>query len=109
MFYIILISFFCMISAILASSSTSISGFKLNNKHTKIILDILVCYLVGFIFVILEYLFMSGSPDMGNFSFDMDFFDASDWRWGRNNSANFFFAGLITYFIIWIKRKYKGL
>ena len=98
-----------MISALIASSSSSVPSFKLNNKQTKLILDILVCFLVGFIFVILEYLFMSGSYELGTFSFDMDFFNARDWRWGRNNFANFFFAGLVTYLIIWIKRKYRSL
>ena len=109
MYYIILFSFLGMIGAVLASTSSHVPGVRLNKKQINIILDILVCYIAGFIFVILEHLFLSGSSGRSSLMFDIDIFRARYWRIGSSNFENFIFASIITYLIIWMKKKYRDL
>ena len=108
MIVLILGSFFCLLIFMMLASNP---GNKLiQNKNTKRhLLDLLTAYVGGFLFVVLVALFESPGPDGSSFRLFSDVLYARDWRIGRDNFEDFFFAFIITYIIIFIRNQYKKI
>ena len=107
MFWIILGSFVCLLLFVLIASNPENNLIK-NKKTKEHLLDILTSFMGGFLFVIAMYLFESSHPERF-FRLDLQFFDARDWRFGKNNLGPFIFGFIFTYIIIFIRSQYKKL
>ena len=88
----------------------------IKDKNTKEhILDILTAYIGGFLFVIIVYLFVSGTNDKGMFDIGIDFLNSNRWKFAsgmgnvRSILDEFAFGFVFTYMIIFIRRQYKKL
>ena len=88
----------------------------IKNKNTKeYLLDILTAYIGGFLFVIIVYLFVSGTNDKGMFDIGIDFLNSNRWKFAsgmgnvRSILDEFVFGFVSTYMIIFIRRQYKRL
>jgi NADH:ubiquinone oxidoreductase subunit 6 (subunit J) len=107
MIVLILGSFFCLLIFMMMAANP---GNKLiQNKNTKShLLDLLIAYVGGFLFVVTVRLFESGAPER---SFDLfyDVLDGRSWRIGRDNFEDFFFAFIITYIIVFIRSQCKKI
>ncbi len=98
---------------------TMVSNSKnkiIKNKKTKEhILDILTAYLGGSLFVIIVYLFVSGTNDKGMFDIGIDFLNSNRWKFAsgmgnvRSILDEFAFGFIFTYIIIFIRKQYKKL
>jgi glycerol uptake facilitator-like aquaporin len=86
-----------------------------NKKIKEHILDILMAYIGGFLFVIIVYLFVSGTNDKGMFDIGIDFLNSNRWKFAsgmgnvRSILDEFAFGFVFTYMIIFIRRQYKKL
>ncbi|MDC0425674.1 hypothetical protein OAL80_02200 [Pelagibacteraceae bacterium] len=81
----------------------SITGaWKTNPKYRKHVLDAIVCFLGGILFVISVFMFAADYFSLRDY-----LFDSYDWRLGRSNLGPFVFGYIITYTIIFVKRAYK--
>ena len=107
MFWLIIISFFSLLTFMLAASNP---GNKLlPNKNTRRhLLDLLTASLSGFLFVVIVRLFESGQPEE-SFNLFYDILYGRAWRIGRDNFEDFIFAFIITYIIIFLRSQYKKL
>ena len=88
----------------------------IKNKNIKeYLLDILTAYIGGFLFVIIVYLFVSGTNDKGMFDIGIDFLNSNRWKFAsgmgnvRSILDEFVFGFISTYIIIFIRRQYKKL
>jgi len=105
MLAIILGSFFCLL--IFMMLATNPGNTLIQNKNTKShLLDLLIAYVGGFLFVVTVRLFESGAPENG-FDLFYDVLDDRSWRIGRDNFEDFFFAFIITYIIVFIRNQCK--
>jgi hypothetical protein len=78
-----------------------------NKKTKKYILDILAAYIGGFLFIIIVYMFVSGTNDKGMFDIGIDFLNSNRWKFasgvGNVRSILDEFAFVFTYLIIFIR------
>ena len=88
----------------------------IRNKKTKEhILNILIAYLGGFLFVIIVYLFVSGTNDKGMFDIGIDFLNSNRWKFAsgmgnvRSILDEFAIGFVFSYIIIFIRKQYKKL
>ncbi|MDA9168586.1 hypothetical protein N9O05_01330 [Pelagibacteraceae bacterium] len=84
----------------------SITGaWKTNPKYRKYVLDAIVCFLGGILFVISVNMF-----DASGFRLGGELLDSRRWElggWYSGNTEEFIFGYIITYIIIFVKRAYK--
>ena len=102
MYYFLLLTFFSLILYIAIGDIGITGAWKTNPKYRKHVLDAIVCFLGGILFVISVNMFAAGY-----FSLENDLFYSRDWRLGRSNLGPFIFGYIITYIIIFVKRAYK--
>ena len=114
MFLIIFGSFISLLLFIMLISSSNKKIIK-NKRNKEHILDILTAYIGGFVFVIIVYLFVSGTNDKGMFDIGIDFFNSNRWKFAsgmgnvRSILDEFAFGFAFTYIIIFIRRQYKKI
>ena len=105
MYYLLLLIFFSLILYIAMGDMPHNTAWKTNPKYRKHVLDAIVCFLGGILFVISVYMF-----DGSGFSLGGELLNSSRWEfggWYSNNTEEFIFGYIITYIIIFVKRAYK--
>ncbi len=114
MFLVIFVSYMCLLLSMILFSNSKNKIIR-NKKTKEHILDILTAYMGGFLFVIIVYLFVSGTNDKGMFDIGIDFLNSNRWKFasGMSNVRSildeFIFGSVFTYIMIFIRRQYKKL
>lgn len=108
MFWVIILSFFCVLGYLMLS--TNPGNKPIPNKNVKRhLLDLTTAYVGGFLFVVVVRLFESGAEER-SFNLMRQVFRTDrfgSWHIGGHNLTDFIFAFIVTYIIIFIRHQYK--